>query len=277
MKLKKVLVLCCASLMLFNLTACNKGDTEEKETEVIEETVVEEANKQLYNDGNLEVVEADYNVIKAIGTDAGEWANGEYPEEFVTVESKDNTITITAKAAGAGTVSVNGAVDSDNLNYAIDFSVDENNNILAAVRIIDLEAESLEEYENLTETELMVESIYAQIPEDSHPLVESKEISISNKEEMLYNFGVEELAGLESGTISDPMMTSVAYSLSVLKFDTNENALKAVATLEENAPTNKWVCVMADKVLAKVVNENYVIFAMTSAETIDLIDTVEIE
>lgn len=90
--------------------------------------------------------------------------------------------------------------------------------------------------------------------------------------DMEYNLGTTELPGLEAGAVSNPMMSSIAHSICVLRFDTNENAVAAANTLLKTAPVAKWVCVSAEKIGTSVVDEVYVIFVMSTSEIVDALN-----
>ena len=96
-------------------------------------------------------------------------------------------------------------------------------------------------------------------------------IDMTSTDDMMYILGIESLQGMEKGAVAEPMMSSVAFSLAVIKFDSADNASAAASSLPNTAPTEKWLCVMPETVMAKVVNDNYVVFFMgpqTSADAL---------
>lgn len=284
MKLKKLLTLSLASTMVFSLAACGNNETKEPETNQ-EETVTPETETpaptpevstetEVYSDEDVKVV-YDGTTLK-MTSNGGELMVDGFDPEVLKAEVVEGVVNVTAVKEGVATVIVINTVEDRNDFYYLDITVSENLEMFASARkeVIEEGGEMLEVPADLDE---IVNTIYSSIPVDSMPAVMTMPVDMADVDMMTYNYGVAELAGLESVVASEPMMTSVAYSLSVLKFDTNENANAAVATLKDNAQVNKWVCVSAEKVSARVVKDNYVIFIMSTSDMVDLVDAVVIE
>ncbi len=285
MKLKKLLTLSLASTMVFSLAACGNNETKEPETNK-EETLTPgetetptpapevSTETEVYSDEDVKVV-YDGTTLK-MTSNGGELMVDGFDPEVLKAEVVDGVVNVTAVKEGVATVIVINTVEDRNDFYYLDVTVSENLEMFASARkeVIEEGGEMLEVPADLDE---IVNTIYSSIPVDSMPAVMTMPVDMTDVDMMTYNYGVTELAGLESVVASEPMMTSVAYSLSVLKFDTNENANAAVATLKDNAQVNKWVCVSAEKVSARVVKDNYVIFIMSTSDMVDLVDAVVIE
>lgn len=94
-------------------------------------------------------------------------------------------------------------------------------------------------------------------------------IDMSSSDDMLYVLGVENVTGMEKGAVMEPMMSSIAFSLVVLKFDNADNASSAAQTLYDAAPQQKWLCVMPEGVFTKVINDTYLIVFMGPQSSID--------
>lgn len=94
-------------------------------------------------------------------------------------------------------------------------------------------------------------------------------IDMSSTDDMLYVLGVENVTGMEKGAVMEPMMSSIAFSLVVLKFDTADNASSAAQTLYDAAPQQKWVCVLPEGVFTKVIYDTYLIVFMGPQSSID--------
>ena len=278
MKFKKILVLALTGAMVLSLAACGNTVDEKNPNENVTETPtetpdVENVVNEIYNDGNITVIQDKTIVVKTEGT----LDVGLYDEELVEIKLKDNELTIKSKTPGITTVAVNCSINEVNYIYYVDIVIEDSLNILGAVRMDNDGEENVNPSIVAQEFTDIVNTIYANIPEDSHPMTETMTVDIKDTELMTYHFGVTELTGLDSVAISEPMMSSVAYSLAVFKFDTNENATAAISALETNAPTNKWVCVEAEKVSARVVKDVYVVFTMGATTTVDAIQSVVIE
>lgn len=278
MKLRKLLAVALATTMMLSLAACGKTEEPNKPDETVTETPTEtpdaeEVVNEIYNDGNISVVQDE----KIIVTTEGEFGIGLYEDTLVKVTSEDKKVEIESIAPGVTTVTINCTVNEVNYVYYVDVVIEDNLNILGAVRMDSNGEADVNPSIVASDFEDIIATIYANIPEDSHPMTETMTVDIKDTELMTYHFGVAELAGLDSVAISEPMMSSVAYSLAVFKFDTNENANAAIELLEANAPTNKWVCVEAEKVSARVVKDVYVVFTMGATTTVDAIQAVVIE
>jgi len=94
-------------------------------------------------------------------------------------------------------------------------------------------------------------------------------IDMSSSDDMLYVLGVENVTGMEKGAVMEPMMSSIAFSLVVLKFDNADNASSAAQTLYDAAPQQKWLCVMPEGVFTKVIDDTYLIVFMGPQSSID--------
>lgn len=280
MKQKTLLILSIMTLAAITITGCGKkNEVVEPEPTPTPPEIIEEVENEIYNDGSIKVIMEDNKVIST-GLMEGEWIVESYDETLVNVETKENEITISPIKEGIVTIGIKGIINESEYLYYIDAIIDETITIIPAVRYSpneDIDNEISDNTSIPEDISAIIDTIYSNMPEDSYPMVANVEVDITNSETMMYNFGVESMEGLEKAVLSDPMMTSIAYSLSVLKFDTNENAQAALTILEENAPINKWVCVSAEKVSTKIINDTYVIFVMSGTEVVDLINQITIE
>ncbi len=102
-------------------------------------------------------------------------------------------------------------------------------------------------------------------------------IDIANKDEMKHHFGVEELTGLESAAVSEPMISPIAHSVIALKFDNADDANAAAESLMQTAPIRKWVCVEPEAITTRVVYNTYVIFSMSSVDFINNLNDMTIK
>lgn len=83
---------------------------------------------------------------------------------------------------------------------------------------------------------------------------------------------VKMFTGLENGNdleylvVSEPMMTSQAYSLVLAKVKSAANANEIAKQMSENVDQRKWICVSAEKVYATS-SQDIVFLVMSSEET----------
>lgn len=110
----------------------------------------------------------------------------------------------------------------------------------------------------------IVDSIYAGVT-DEMPGVMSQPIDLTDKDMVSSMTGLENGDELEYLVVSEPMMSSQAYSLVVAKVKSGVNASKVAETMKTNINTRKWICVTAEKVYAT--NSGDVVFlVMTRAD-----------
>lgn len=110
----------------------------------------------------------------------------------------------------------------------------------------------------------LVDSIYAGVT-DEMPGVMTQPIDVTDKDMVSYMTGLENGDELEYLVVSEPMMSSQAYSMIVAKVKSGANASKVAETMKTNINTRKWICVTAEKVYAT--NSGDVVFlVMTRAD-----------
>lgn len=120
---------------------------------------------------------------------------------------------------------------------------------------------NIENVENLKE---LVNEIYTGL-EDSLPKLMTNEIDINDNEQFKFATGLESAEEIEYGVISEPMMSSQAYSLVLLKVKDGADANQIAKKMSETIDTRKWICVSAEK-LYSTNSENIVCLVMSSEE-----------
>ena len=126
------------------------------------------------------------------------------------------------------------------------------------------EASNLPQIASAEDLTKLVDSIYAGVT-DEMPGVMSQPIDVTDKDAVNYMTGLENGDELEYLVVSEPMMSSQAYSLVVAKVKSGVNASKVAETMKTNIDTRKWICVTAEKVYAT--NSGDVVFlVMTRAD-----------
>ena len=117
---------------------------------------------------------------------------------------------------------------------------------------------------NVEDLSKLVDSIYAGVT-DEMPGVMTQPIDVTDKDSVSYMTGLENGDELEYLVVSEPMMSSQAYSLVLAKVKSGANASKVAETMKTNINTRKWICVTAEKVYAT--NSGDVVFlVMTRAD-----------
>ena len=113
-----------------------------------------------------------------------------------------------------------------------------------------------------------MKNLIATIHEKSNnPLasLETNEIDI-NDEMMLASFtGLQSNDGLEKVVVAEPMITSQAYSLVLVKTADNADVENIKEEMVNNIDTRKWICVSAEKLYATNY-KNLICLVMSSEE-----------
>lgn len=228
-----------------------------------------------------EVKDLEKNITTYVGDGLSTWFVDVYTPDIIEINQEfkeDNSVVYTINPLSAGEVELDFLGEDSiamNIYHYKATVVDVEGKLATNLTLIDKTVIVKEVKTGLEgEFETYTNSVLEALGEGNYPNLESRMLDVTNADEMTYMFGVSELAGLEAASASEPPMSSIAFALHVLKFDTAENANAATATLVENAPMVKWVCVSADEATAKVVGENYVIFAMTTTDNIAKINAM---
>ena len=100
--------------------------------------------------------------------------------------------------------------------------------------------------------------------------VQTQVIDTTDEEAVKYTTGLENVNDIEFVAVSEPMITSQAYSLILVKVKDGVNANEVAKTMSENIDTRKWICVSAEQLYATS-SGNVVCVVMTNAETAKLV------
>lgn len=98
------------------------------------------------------------------------------------------------------------------------------------------------------------------------PNVATQEIDITDADMVQYVTGLENGNDLEYAVVSEPMMSSQAYSLVLVKVKNGVNANDVAKTMNENVDIRKWICVSAEKVYTTT-SGDVVCLVMSNADT----------
>ena len=93
----------------------------------------------------------------------------------------------------------------------------------------------------------------------------SQPIDVTDKDSVSYMTGLENGDDLEYLVVSEPMMSSQAYSLVIAKVKDGVDADKVAKTMSENIDMRKWLCVSAE-VLYATSTEDLAFLVMSSEE-----------
>lgn len=125
---------------------------------------------------------------------------------------------------------------------------------------------SINSTEDLT---TLVDNIYSGITIEM-PGVMTQPIDVTDKDMVSYVTGLENGDELEYAVVSEPMMSSQAFSMIIAKVKSGVNASKVAETMKNNIDTRKWICVSAEQLYAT--NSGDVVFlVMTNKELADAV------
>lgn len=115
----------------------------------------------------------------------------------------------------------------------------------------------------------LIDSIYKGVTIEM-PGVMSNEVDVTDAEMVKFTTGLENGNELEHLVVSEPMMSSQAYSLVLAKVKSGSNASKIAETMKDNIDTRKWICVTAEKVYATS-SGDVVFLVMTRTDLADAV------
>ena len=99
--------------------------------------------------------------------------------------------------------------------------------------------------------------------QDLYPSLMTQPIDVTDKDSVSYMTGLESGEELEYLVVSEPMMSSQAYSLILAKVKDGVDADKVAKTMNENVDYRKWICVAAEKIYSTS-TDNIVFLVMSS-------------
>ena len=111
----------------------------------------------------------------------------------------------------------------------------------------------------------LVDEIYAGVSIEM-PSLMTQELDMTEVEAVKYNTGLENIDNIEYVVASEPMMTSQAYSLMLVKVKDGVDANSIAKTMNENVDERKWICVTAEKIYS-VASGDVVCLVMSNADT----------
>lgn len=113
------------------------------------------------------------------------------------------------------------------------------------------------------------ENVYSLCSDYLPMAVETTVLSKDDMDSITYSTGLKDISGIDDVILSESPVSSIAYSLIMLRTDgTNVGALQTA--LGESVNPAKWVCVTAEKV-ASVTLDNDIVLVMADADQVDAI------
>lgn len=137
--------------------------------------------------------------------------------------------------------------------------------IIAVIMLKDKKGNStkLGEISSSEDLEKLVEKIY-EGKEDTLPNVVTNTIDVTNNDMVKSFTGLENGNDLEYLVVSEPMISSQAYSLVLAKVKDGKNVNEIAKTMSEKVDPRKWICVTAEKLYAT--NSGDVVVLVMSSE-----------
>ena len=113
----------------------------------------------------------------------------------------------------------------------------------------------------------IMKKLYEGIPEDDIPYVDNTKVTADNIE---YYLGTSDIDYSE-GLASEPLMSSVAHSVVLLRLNNARHAEAVKQKIEENVDPAKWVCVQVDRQNVKVASKGNLVVLIMDDEIADKI------
>ena len=92
------------------------------------------------------------------------------------------------------------------------------------------------------------------------PELETMKVDIKNIDEVTSYTGLKTNDGIESIVVSEPLITSQAYSVAIVKVKDNADVEKIKQEILDNIDMSRWICVSAEQLY--ITNSGNVIFSV---------------
>lgn len=112
----------------------------------------------------------------------------------------------------------------------------------------------------------LVDKIYSEMSEEELPMLQSQLLDLTNNDTIKYITGLDNRTNFEYVVVSEPLMSSQAYSLVLAKVQSGIDANKVAKEMSEKVDTRKWICVEAEKLYAT--SSGDIVFLVMSNENI---------
>jgi hypothetical protein len=125
--------------------------------------------------------------------------------------------------------------------------------------------------ESSDDVSAFIDEVYGAVSSDMLPSsLATTELSLDDADTIEYHTGLVDLDAVEGIYLSEPMMSSVAYSAIYVRTTDDADSTTIRDTIMENVDPSKWVCVTAEKQSAVILG-NDVFFVMGAPETVDAV------
>lgn len=119
--------------------------------------------------------------------------------------------------------------------------------------------------------EEIVDSIYAnETATDEIASLATNEVTLTDVDGLTYNLGVTSAEAIERAVVSEPMMSSIAYSLALVKAKEGADIEALKNEILEGVNYRKWFCVAAEKIAVANCGD-IIMMVMSSEENVDAI------
>ena len=98
------------------------------------------------------------------------------------------------------------------------------------------------------------------------PELETMKVDIKNIDEVTSYTGLKTNDGIESIVVSEPLITSQAYSVAIVKVKDNADVEKIKQEMLDNIDMRRWICVSAEQLY--ITNSGNVIFSVMADKDI---------
>ena len=121
------------------------------------------------------------------------------------------------------------------------------------------------------EVAAFIDEMYTTIPTDMVPMsLATMELDLQDIDTVSYHTGLTDLSQIEGITISEPMMSSVAYSVVYIRTKEGADTEQIRQTLMDKVNPAKWLCVTAEKQIAGRFGDD-IFFVMAATDTANLV------
>ncbi len=119
--------------------------------------------------------------------------------------------------------------------------------------------------------EEIVDKIYAnETATDEIASLATNEVLLDDVDNLTYNLGVASADAIERAVVSEPMMSSIAYSLALVKAKEGADIEALKNEILEGVNYRKWFCVAAEKIAVANCGD-IIMMVMSSEENVDAI------
>lgn len=94
--------------------------------------------------------------------------------------------------------------------------------------------------------------------------LETRELDLSNLDLLKYNTGLSDASKIEEAVVSEPLITTQAYSMALVRVKEGEDAKAVGEEMLKGIDQRKWICVEADDLKVMGCNQVVVLIMVSS-------------